>query len=154
MMYRNLEGEVLFDVSDMVNLILKSEEFKQRYRLIIKQGTKMGFYLHSNFAKAPPLSKQPGIYAIYRGDDPFYVGATKTSIHARIGRFVKEVQGNSRPTERHSSAKVFRGLYGVEDLDRLYVSFLRGAPPKYIDINKVEKHVIHAITPYANKANR
>lgn len=153
-MYLNLVGEEVYEVSDLVDQVLKSEDFKKRYRLMIKPGTKMGFYLHSNFSEAPTLSKRTGIYAIYHGKNVFYVGATRDSIHKRVGRFLKEVLRNSRPTEGHSSAKKFRGLYDTEELDNLYISALELTIPLYIDLANVEKYVIHALNPYSNRANR
>ena len=150
-MYKNLFGELVFEPIDIANFVLNEREFSRKYRLLISPQTKMGFSLHSNFEKAPILSDESGLYAIYRNDDLFYIGATMNSIHQRIARFVKEVRGLSTWREDHAAAKKFRKLYGERDLDKLYISAIRIKPPHYMDIRSVEKELINIMKPIGNE---
>jgi hypothetical protein len=150
-MYTNLVGELVLEPKDVAKFVLESEEFNQKYRLMISRKTKMGFSLHSNFGKPPRLSEKTGIYAIYRGDDLFYIGATENSIHNRVARFLKEVLGNSTIRENHPAATKFRRMYGEKDLDRIFVSAVRVTTPNYMELGDVEKELIRILNPIANK---
>lgn len=150
-MYRNLFNELVLEPVDVAEFILDTKEFNQRYRLIVDLNTKMGFSLHSNFEKAPTLSDESGIYAIYRNDELFYIGATTKTIHGRIARFIKEVRGLSTLREDHPAAKKFRLLYGEQDLDKIFVSAIRIKPQHYMHISAVENELIELMKPFANK---
>ena len=150
-MYKNLFGDLVLEPIDVAKFVLQNSEFNHKYRLIVSPKTKMGFSLHSNLDKAPALSDESGVYAIYRNDDLFYVGATTDSIHRRIARFVKEVRGLSTWKEDHPAAKKFRKQYGERDLDKLFISAIRIKVPNYINIMSVEREVIRMMKPIANE---
>jgi hypothetical protein len=127
-MNMNLYGEVipsLDDVADMMTvrgirngiheLRLFDREAKSSYRL----------YPRTEFS----LYSVPGFYSIFKDTTLEYIGmADGTTLGDRLGKFTKEVNGMSRPTEEHKGGNRWRFYHGARNFEGCKVMFSEYLP--------------------------
>jgi hypothetical protein len=149
----NLYGEVIQSIDDICETLekraIKNGIYDLRYNLNSK---KQGIWTSPITPFA--LSNLPGFYSIFRNDRLYYIGRTKTCMHNRLSRFVKEVYLKSRPSEKHPAGKKWRTFYGIGNLEGCQVMFSEYYPFEIeltgYTYEQIEEHLIRRHKPLLN----
>jgi hypothetical protein len=155
-MPNDLYGETYLSYRDVARKLITIGLSKPFYRLIIGDDNVISYYSGNKRVSL----HFPGIYAIYREDtegnlEALYSGHSNNNIASRIYRFIKELQGRSRPDEAHYAAKKAR-QNGVRPTDRFMIKVL----PKdeipdfenfYYDIDRVDECIAHLLKTKYNE---
>lgn len=152
----DLYGATFAGYREVARKIITIGAAKPFYKLTVDDNNRIS-YLHGNEKVALNF---PGFYVIYRQQEgelePLYSGYSSAAICNRIYRFMKELQGRSRPDESHPAARKMR-RYGVKPTDVFLVKALsKEEIPDYstfyYELDKVDECIAYLLkTKYNNK---
>jgi hypothetical protein len=148
-MHRNLYGEIVVTPSEVVDKLLPlSKMYKFSGRLTKKAAAPVvGEGLDTLKRKEYDY---PGFYIIYRNGQCIYVGCSKSSIAKRLTRFIKAVYCRLRFDESHPAGKKYQEMYGRENVDGLTVQICEFVPPPNMEMESIERELIHRLKPIFN----
>lgn len=157
-MNKDLFGDTLIDGISEAKALVDS---KNKVTLNIKHrpATKQGFELFTGRGVtkefAPGFFDKVGLISFHKKGDEgedlcLYVEQTKNSIGTRISRFIKEVEGNSRPSEGNGGGRNYRQTWG-NDFDGLYVNIYSVSDYYNIDLDVLKDAMVETLKPMFNK---
>jgi hypothetical protein len=153
-MVTNLYNEVVMSIEDICETLeqraMRNGIFNLYYNL---NSEKQGIWT----SPKPHVSLHglPGLYSIFRHNQLMYIGKSSKDIGMRLGRFVKEVNNQSRLDENHPAGDKWRRFFGESNLDGCQIMFSEYYPFEIessgYTYTQIEKHLIKRHQPLLNR---